>query len=199
MHNEKFKSLHLSPNVFTGGSPWYGGYSDAGDLDGDGVPEICVEACQNVFIIKSAGDDSFYVWQILGANDTEPCVRVTSDLDANGLNEVVISGNNQTRINEYESAGVDVLAKAKTSLSLQVYPNPFTDKLVISLTSQKPKSLFLLKIYDVSGHLVKSLSGSGTVIRSGNDDFNHHLPPGVYFVRFETPQTIITREVVKIR
>ncbi len=88
--------------VLTGLSSWdyAGGYSDAGDVDGDGIPEICLEACANVYIIKSARNDSFYVWQTLIGNSTGSCVRVTSDLDNNGLNEIVISGNNYTRIYE---------------------------------------------------------------------------------------------------
>ncbi|MEO0183300.1 MAG: VCBS repeat-containing protein, partial [candidate division WOR-3 bacterium] len=82
-----------------------GGYSDAGDIDGDGVPEIVLESCQNIYIIKAYRDengyynDSFYVWQTLPGNATGSSVRVF-DLDRNGLNEIIISGNNHTRIYE---------------------------------------------------------------------------------------------------
>ena len=48
-------------NLF-GGYDWYGGgYSNVGDVDGDSIAEIVLEGCQNVHIIKSAGNDSFYV------------------------------------------------------------------------------------------------------------------------------------------
>ena len=38
---------------------YYGGYSDAGDVDGDSIPEIVLEGCQTVYIIKAAANDSF--------------------------------------------------------------------------------------------------------------------------------------------
>ncbi len=78
---------------------YWGGHSDAGDVDGDSVPEIVLEACSVVPIIKAAGNDSFYVWYTLPGNMTGSHIRVF-DLDRNGLNEILISGNNQTRIYE---------------------------------------------------------------------------------------------------
>ena len=88
-------------DLFGGHNSYYGGYSDVGDVDGDGIPEIALEGCQNIYIIKAAGNDSFYVWEILPGNTGGSSVRVY-DIDGNGLSEVVISGNNQTRIYEYE-------------------------------------------------------------------------------------------------
>ncbi|MEO0137755.1 MAG: T9SS type A sorting domain-containing protein, partial [candidate division WOR-3 bacterium] len=94
---QMIKSFHL-PNA----QHWNysGGYSDAGDIDGDSIPEICLEAASYVYIIKSAGNDSFYVWQTLPGNSLGSSIRITNDLDNNGLKEIVISGNNQTRIYE---------------------------------------------------------------------------------------------------
>ena len=92
------KSFHL-PNSM---GWWYGGgYSDVGDIDGDSVPEIALEAAYYVYLIKCGGNDSFYVWQTLyGYGHPEgSCVRVF-DIDGNGLNEIIISGGNQTRIYE---------------------------------------------------------------------------------------------------
>ncbi len=91
------KSFHL-PN--SQGWDYGGGYSDVGDVDGDSIPEIALESASYVYLIKSAGNDSFYVWQTLPGNLTGSSIRVTNDLDNNGLNEIVISGNNQTRIYE---------------------------------------------------------------------------------------------------
>ncbi len=112
------------------GGNYYGGYSDAGDVDDDGVPEIVLEARLNIFIIKAAGNDSFYVWQTLPGSLTGSCVRVTNDLDNNGLNEIVISGNNQTRIYEYDPGKIEESSNSQCliqNLKLTVSPNPFTD------------------------------------------------------------------------
>ncbi len=91
------KSFHL-PNS----QDWDygGGYSDVGDVDGDSIPEIALESASYVYLIKSAGNDSFYVWQTLPGNSLGTSIRITNDLDNNGLNEIVISGGNQTRIYE---------------------------------------------------------------------------------------------------
>jgi len=79
---------------------WYGGgYSDVGDIDGDSVPEICLESASYVYLIKCGGNDSFYVWQTLPGNNNGSSVRVF-DIDGNGLSEIIISGGNQTRIYE---------------------------------------------------------------------------------------------------
>ncbi|HEX7320661.1 MAG TPA: hypothetical protein VF399_09960 [bacterium] len=84
----------------------YGGFSDAGDIDHDGSLEILLEAFYNVFIIKSAGNDSFYINDTLTGDMMlhGSCVRVF-DLDNNGLSEIIISQNNTTRILE---KGVDM-------------------------------------------------------------------------------------------
>jgi len=77
-------------DLFGGHNSYYGGYSDVGDVDGDGIPEIALEGCQNIYIIKAAGNDAFYVWEILPGNTGGSSVRVY-DIDGNGLSEVVIS------------------------------------------------------------------------------------------------------------
>ena len=89
--------------VLSGLSSWdyAGGYSDVGDIDGDGIAEIVLEASANIYIIKSAGNDSFYVWHTLPGNPNGSSVRIF-DIDTNGLPEIIISGGNHTRI--YEKA-----------------------------------------------------------------------------------------------
>ena len=89
-----------SYNLFNNcGWDYYGGYSDVGDVDGDGRPEIALEAASYVYLINSAGNDSFYLWDTLPGHPDGNCVRVF-DIDGNGLSEIIISGGNQTRIYE---------------------------------------------------------------------------------------------------
>ncbi len=221
---------------------YYGGYSDAGDIDGDGVPEIVLEARLNIFIIKAAGNDSFYVWQTLPGNATGSCVRVTNDLDNNGLNEIVISGNNQTRIYEYDPAKIEESSNSQSviqNLKLTVSPNPFTDVANIKFqipnlndqTNPKPqipnppfpfssppreeglnsairnpKSAISLKVYDVTGRLVKDLTQllnyqlpNNQVIWFGDDDAGRRLPPGVYFVRLEVDKSSRGDKIIKLK
>jgi hypothetical protein len=189
-----------------GGSFQYGGgYSEAGDVDGDSVPEIVLEACQSIYIIKSAGNDSFYVWQTLTGNQTGSSIRVTNDLDGNGLNEIVISGNNQTRIYEYEPGSVTEEASQAQEGKLKVFPNPFTEELKIEYHASEPRHRISLKLYDVSGRIVKILydciaDGGNTLTWHGDDETGKIIPAGIYFLRVENTATNETfcRKILKI-
>ncbi|MEO0123996.1 MAG: T9SS type A sorting domain-containing protein [candidate division WOR-3 bacterium] len=100
---EVIKSFDLA----TGSPPnmgYYGGYSATGDIDADGVPEIALEASWYVYLIKSCGNDSFYILDTLPGNGNGSSIQVY-DFDGNGLSEIAISGNNEIRI--YEK-GVDM-------------------------------------------------------------------------------------------
>ncbi|MEO0143299.1 MAG: FlgD immunoglobulin-like domain containing protein, partial [candidate division WOR-3 bacterium] len=203
--------------TFTGGYEWYGGgYSDAGDLDGDAIPEICLEGCQNIFIIKSCGNDSFYQWQILPGHPTGSCVRVTNDLDGNGLNEIVISGNNETRIYEYVSPGIkeNDLRPTPYALGFTVYPNPFKNHCVIHYAlstmhyaengvASSQKSVVSMKIYNSAGQLVKQFNHltihQSPILWDGSDDSGHKLPAGVYFVSVKDGINTMTKEVIYLK
>jgi len=173
------------------GGDYYGGYSDAGDVDGDSIPEIVLEGRQTVHIIKAAGDDSFYVWETLPGNNSGSSVRVY-DIDGNGLSEVIISGNDETRIYEYE---VGIAEDIKSKILLEkfiIHPNPFTTQTHIKYTieaDQKP----LPKIYDRTGRLVKSFNLESSiehqesrVVWDGMDKHGKPLPAGVYFVHIQS-------------
>jgi len=184
------------------GGDYEGGYSDAGDVDGDSIPEIVLEARQNVFIIKASGNDSFYVWDTLPGNVSGSSVRVTNDIDGNGLNEIVISGNDETRIYEYDAGGVEETAGRLTpdALSLEVYPNPFFNRLTIKF--QIPN--FSLKIYDATGRLVRqwdyqTMRQCDEIVWDGTDDSGHKLPAGVYFCCLETNEFTVTKKIVKLQ
>src|SRR4030042_996750 len=142
--------------ILPGGSyDYYGGYSDAGDVDGDSIPEIVLEACQNVYIIKAAGNDSFYIWDTLPGHITGSNVRVTNDIDGNGLNEIVISGNNQTRNYEYEPGGVEEDKFHELPLHTQfgtIAPNPFSGAVRISYQVAHAGGVEI-GVYDAAGRL----------------------------------------------
>ncbi|HEX7319219.1 MAG TPA: T9SS type A sorting domain-containing protein [bacterium] len=188
--------------TFPGGD-YYGGYSDAGDVDGDSIPEIVLEARQYIYIIKAAGNDSFFVWDTLPGNVSGSTIRVTDDIDGDGLNEIVISGNNQTRIYEYEQGAIEETALNKNSnaLLLGIYPNPFTQTLNIKLRSPT-NGKYSIKTYDISGKLViniyNGLINKNAIINwNGNDEKGRPVPQGVYFLKVDNLETKAT-EVFKV-
>jgi hypothetical protein len=184
------------------GGDYYGGYSDAGDVDGDSIPEIVLEARQNVFIIKAAGNDSFYIWDTLPGNGSGSSIAVY-DIDENGLAEIIISGNDETRIYEYDPGGI-VEARSKIyDAGLEVFPNPFS-KILNIRHSIEVDEMLQIKIYDVSGCLVKAFDDLvdqtfKQITWDGTDSIGQQVPRGIYFVRLETPDESMTRKIVKLK
>ncbi|MBE0433841.1 T9SS type A sorting domain-containing protein [candidate division WOR-3 bacterium] len=190
-----------------GGSVYYwGGLSDAGDVDGDGVPEILIEGCQTIYIVKAAGNDSFYVWETLPGHVDGSCVRVF-DLDGNGYAEVIVSGHNETRIYEYDPGAVEEIGSEDVQeVSFEIYPNPFQDNLSITyqLLGMSSGQAIGLIIFDACGRTVRQYNQSviiqGTRINwDGADGSGSNLPGGVYFVRLESDNHSITKKIVKLR
>lgn len=169
----------------------YHGFSSAGDLDGDSVPEIALEALPWVYIIKQAGNDSFYIWDRVAGAVTGSSTRIL-DVDHNGLNDLVVSGNNETRIYEYSPGGVgekNVNIPIKGGIKLSVHPNPFSKSVRISLGSSVTGSI-RLTVYDLSGRLVKTLKTTErNVTWLGDDESGKKLPTGIYFIRAENTVT----------
>ena len=100
------------------------------------------------------------------------------------------------------------------SVSLQIYPNPFSKSTVISYSSlvindQLPVTNDLqcpaLRIYDVSGRIVKSFNLASGVLPlasavswNGTDNSGNRVPPGVYFCRLRMEDKDFTKKVLKI-
>jgi hypothetical protein len=181
------------------GGYYWGGYSDAGDVDGDNIPEIVLEARQNVFIIKAASNDSFYIYDSIPGNDNGSSIRVY-DIDGNGLSEVIISGNDHTRIYEYQ-LGIDEFSSADLQhVQFEIYPNPFRDDLCI-VFSDRGRRQSQIEIYDVSGRLLKQFcqpinTQQHRISWDGRDNYDHALPGGVYFIRLETIDYAETKKAV---
>jgi len=195
---EIIKSFNLA------GGDYYGGYSEAGDVDGDSIPEIVLESASYVYIIKAAGNDSFYVWETLPGHASGSCVRIF-DIDGNGLAEIIISGNNETRIYEYDPGGIEEGKNTAQAARISIAPNPFIQGLNIKFQNQTEK-VVSVKVYDVSGRLVKNLytgivNGNHTLNWSGDDENGRAVAQGVYFIRIENLKTkeILVHKVLKIK
>jgi hypothetical protein len=174
-------------------------YSDVGDVDGDSIPEIVLEACQNVYIIKAAGNDSFYVWDVLPGHNTGSNVRVF-DFDNNGLAEIVISGNNETHIYEYEPGGVVEYTSGKpVNIGLTCLPNIVENDIHLSFTLPQQTQVSL-SIYNNLGQRVKNIfTGMQSAGRHSQKIDLTAFAAGVYFIQLTTLDEIITQKVVKIR
>ncbi len=88
---------------------------------------------------------------------------------------------------------------------LKISPNPFRERVEIRYSrGQRAKSIEL-KIYDLSGRLVKNLSlGTGhlalgtEVIWDGKDNTGKRVPGGIYLVKMNTGKKLISKKIIKI-
>ncbi|MCK4330018.1 T9SS type A sorting domain-containing protein [candidate division WOR-3 bacterium] len=95
--------------------------------------------------------------------------------------------------------GIEENAKCNVqSAKLEIYPNPFREKTVISYTlfvngkNTSRLTPYALRIFDVSGRLIRTLSlpsspfsPRSSVVWDGRDNDNNVMPSGVYFVKLK--------------
>lgn len=89
--------------------------------------------------------------------------------------------------------GIDIL-----SYDLNIYPNPFNDKLNITFSNNE-KSNSIIEIYNQTGALVKTLSIEK---KSGNQEIEintEDLSNGIYFVNLKIGENKISRKIVLLR
>jgi Secretion system C-terminal sorting domain len=91
------------------------------------------------------------------------------------------------------------------SLPLEIYPNPFNSQTAIRF-SLSVQNQFSLKIYNISGKLVKSFNANNHKLTtknfftwSGTDNSGKKLPAGVYIARLKTNYNTETKEFVILR
>jgi len=84
---------------------------------------------------------------------------------------------------------------------LAVSPNPFRTSATIDYSLSRAGSA-ALRVYDASGHLVKTLidgnlpAGTGNAIWNGTSQTGEAVSRGIYFARLETPNQTISQKVV---
>jgi len=97
-------------------------------------------------------------------------------------------------------------------VSLNVFPNPFSDVVTIKFQIPNDKSQMndkdqtTLKIYDAVGQLVKSfplsadyLLPSTSLSWDGTDNFGQKLPSGVYFLHLRTEKKSVTKKCLFLK
>lgn len=86
--------------------------------------------------------------------------------------------------------------------TIQAYPNPFHSEITISLNIARTAESAQLKIFDVTGHLVRtyalSPSSSSSITWDCFDRTGNKVPAGVYCVKLEAAGRIIIEKIVKI-
>lgn len=90
-------------------------------------------------------------------------------------------------------------ASQTVATMLQVGPNPFCDRMNISLSMGNKSEEIVLIIYDATGRMIKDLSQSKVLSWNGTDDSNRRLPSGVYFLKLTAGVYTTTEKLLLIR
>lgn len=102
----------------------------------------------------------------------------------------------------------EIYPAGSAKISLVVKPNPIRHRAIIEINSDQQQRIMdpELKIYDINGRLIRSLTlfsdaGAMPSVLSwdGTDQNRHQVPAGVYFISFQNRRTCILRKIVITR
>ncbi len=88
------------------------------------------------------------------------------------------------------------------SNKLRLYPNPFKDKVSINLSPELIGKNLLLKVYDLSGKLIKTqsiIANSSSVLWNGTDNYGRKVPAGIYVLSISLSDRILTQKAVLLQ
>jgi hypothetical protein len=81
---------------------------------------------------------------------------------------------------------------------LEVYPNPFRSMTNIRYWIADDSDINI-KIYDITGKLVKDFKRTATIVWDGTDNLGKKLPSGVYFLEFSAGDYTETKKLILLR
>jgi hypothetical protein len=182
-----------------------------GDFDGDG--DIDLTASNNgtntVAVLLNMGDGTFDSLATYTVGNS-PWGIMSADFDLDGALDIACANYNSNNVAILYNTGVGVAEnkQSNAAILLEVYPNPFCRTINIRLGCQTVKNHETpsLRIYEVSGRLVKQFSLPGdywlapTVISwDGTDNLKRNVPSGVYFLKLQAGDDCTTEKLLLIR
>ncbi len=97
---------------------------------------------------------------------------------------------------EYQTLGVEIINQPINYIS--VYPNPASDELTINYQLEK-SAVVNINLIDLQGKQHMVLHKETNAMRIQTESLNiSHLPPGVYFLRLQAGNDVVTKKVVKL-
>lgn len=179
------------------------------DIDRDGRLELVITSGQYLYVFKSNGNDSYYLWY-LKREDQIGSVQFY-DINRDGLNDLIISkGSAPLYADIYKAdrlTGVldDHDATRPVGIRLeQSFPNPFNPATRIRYSL--PTDMHVqLTIHDIAGRCIRTLddasqpAGEHEVVWDGRNDLGTNVASGVYLYHLQTPHGAFTKKALLIR
>jgi hypothetical protein len=209
------------------------GYDGAGCITMDDSAGVYIAGTSEAYsteldylIIKyNIQGDSLWTLRYSGpGNGTDEVVDIFVDRTMNiyitGYSDGGNSFNDLTTIKYSQPGSIaeKTLWNCRPSTILEVFPNPFSEKVNIRYSrnsiEQETKgreinhalSIKSIKIYDVTGRLVKDFSRSTPydlqptqIVWDGRDSEGNTIPEGCYFLKAECDNSTYTKKIVKLR
>lgn len=195
--------------------------ADLGDIDGDGLVDIIAGTGTDETVVRieydGAGDpadSTSYSWTTILESTGLPDdryypLRITDDLDGDGMNEIVITNLFATEAGQpilIVMEANDMATANETDAGLptgyilsQNFPNPFNPSTTVSFELPNPGEV-TLAVYDVMGRLTRTLASGQLPAGQHEVVFDASgLPSGTYLIRMDTPDGFITRKAILLK
>jgi len=163
----------------------------AADLDGDGDMDVLSDSNYGDKIgwyENTDGQGSFSVQQIISTNVDDIRSIHATDLDGNGVIDVLSASFDDNKIAWYENLhplGVNENAL----LVISVFPNPVKE--VLNILAQNGSPISSIQVFDILGRLVIE----------EKHDFNKvdvsNLGNGLLFIKIQTTEGVVTKKIIK--
>jgi hypothetical protein len=175
------------------------------DLDNDGVVEAIMESGGYLYVFKSNGDNSYYLWYLRKGVMGISCNFV--DMNGDGIKDYItttIRFGNQWGSNIFLGSGFvevdpDPPAVPRESRLYQNYPNPFNPSTRIGYHVARSCHV-QLTVYDLLGRelatLVDAVQGAGVHAVEWKAE---GMASGVYFCRLNAGAFVDTRKMMLVR
>jgi len=164
------------------------------------VNDIIINPANNNVIFVATDVGVYYTydgggsWDILG--DNLPKV-VVSDIVYNQPTNKLVAGTYGRSMYTYDLEQDPVTGIRQNDLisNVEIYPNPFRESISIKFNNIEP--YYIVNIYDISGKIVKTVSGkSERITWNGTDENGNRCEKGVYFCNINTGKGTLTSKVI---
>ncbi|NWG27842.1 MAG: T9SS type A sorting domain-containing protein [Ignavibacteriaceae bacterium] len=175
------------------------------DIDGDGKLEFAILSGGYLYVFKSDGEDSYYLW-FLKKGPTSFTINFF-DMNGDSIKDILWTAINDERWTSEIFIGtelindvIDYKSEIPDKIELkQNYPNPFNPSTKIQY-ALNIRQYVTLKIYDLLGREITTLvdeeKEAGNYIIQWDAD---GLPSGIYMYRLQTEKQSIARKMLLIK